>query len=72
MGDIRQSSSSNPPKTIFDAQSVAGDLWMRQNYQEIHLELNEDETKAFIESAEGTGLILERSDAASSSGMNRA
>ena len=49
---------------VFDAQSVAGDLWMRQHYQEIHLELNADETKAFVQSAEGVGLVIERSNAA--------
>ncbi|MBV9303144.1 MAG: hypothetical protein JOY62_19465 [Acidobacteriaceae bacterium] len=62
MADIRQSSGSEPSKTIFDAESVAGDLWMRQNYHDIHLELNSDETTAFVQSAEGAGLILERSN----------
>ena len=63
MADIRQSSGSDASKTIFDAESVAGDLWMRQNYQDIHLELNTDERNAFVASAEGVGLIIERSDA---------
>jgi hypothetical protein len=63
MADIRQSSSSEPSKANFDAESVAGDLWMRQNYQAIHLELGLDEAHAFIQSAEGVGLIIERSEA---------
>jgi hypothetical protein len=59
MADIRQSSSPGT-KVSFDANSVAGDLWMRQNYHEIHLELDSEDAKAFVESAEGAGLIIER------------
>lgn len=61
MADIRQSSSSKAPegKLIFDADSVAGDLRMRQNYREIHLELDAEEGKRFVERAEAAGLILE-------------
>ena len=62
MVDIRQSSGSGN-KTAFEADSVAGDLWMRQNYHDIHLELDPDEARAFVQSAEGTGLILEKAAA---------
>jgi hypothetical protein len=62
MADIRQSYSSET-KVIFDAESVAGDLWMRQNYHEIHLELDADQARAFVQSAEGAGLILEKTAA---------
>jgi hypothetical protein len=61
MADIRQSPNSNTAesKMIFDAESVAGDLWMRQHYHEIHLELDAREARDFANSAEGAGLILE-------------
>jgi hypothetical protein len=61
MVDIRQSPSSESPggKVIFDAESVAGDLWMRQRYHEIHLELDAQQAKEFAKSAESAGLILE-------------
>ena len=62
MADIRQSPRSGN-KMVFDAESVAGDLWMRQNYHEIHLELDADEARAFVQSAEGAGLILEKTAA---------
>jgi|GraSoiStandDraft_11_1057310.scaffolds.fasta_scaffold2107366_2 hypothetical protein len=58
MADIRQSPSSED-KIVFDADSVAGDLWMRQNYHEIHLELDAQETEAFKRRAEEAGLILD-------------
>ncbi len=60
MADIRKSRAVSSSETeVFDAESVAGDLWMRQNYQDIHLELNGQEANAFIQKAEGAGLILE-------------
>ena len=62
MADIRQSSGSGN-KSVFDAESVAGDLWMRQNYHEIHLELDTDEVRAFVQTAEGAGLIVEKTTA---------
>ncbi len=69
MADIRQSSGSDPSdgKVVLDADSVAGDLWMRQNYHDIHLELPADEARAFVQSAEGAGLILERQQSGGSS-----
>jgi hypothetical protein len=67
MADIRQSSSSTSDgKVIFDAESVAGDLWMRQNYHGIHVELNAQEAEAFAKNAESAGLTLEKLQAASS------
>ena len=62
MVDIRQSPSSDAPgsKVIFDAKSVAGDLWMRQHYHEIHLELDAQGAKDFAKSAESAGLIVEK------------
>jgi hypothetical protein len=62
MADIRQSSRSEA-KMVFDAESVAGDLWMRQNYHDIHLELDADQTRAFVQSAEASGLMLEKTAA---------
>lgn len=62
MADIRQSPNSDTPgsKVIFDAASVAGDLWMRQHYHEIHLELDAQPAKEFVKDAETAGLILEK------------
>ena len=62
MADIRQSPSSKKSdgKVIFDAESVAGDLWMRQNYHGIHLELSVQEGDAFSKSAEDAGLTVEK------------
>ena len=57
MADIRQSPSSED-KTAFDAESVAGDLWMRQNYQDIHLELQPQEADAFRTAAQAVDLIF--------------
>jgi hypothetical protein len=68
MADIRQSSTSDGPgsKVIFDAESVAGDLWMRQHYHEIHLELDAQQATEFAKSAESTGLIVEKVQPAAS------
>jgi hypothetical protein len=68
MADIRQSPSPNAPgsKVIFDAESVAGDLWMRQHHHEIHLELDAQPAKDFAKSAERAGLIVEKLQAAAS------
>jgi hypothetical protein len=61
MADVRQSPRSiSDGKAIFDAESVAGDLWMRQNYHGIHLELDEQQAEAFAKSAEDARLILEK------------
>ncbi len=49
-------------KAIFDADSVAGDLWMRQHYHEIHLELEAQEANAFLAAAQSAGLILDAKD----------
>ena len=73
MADIRQSPNSNASdnKLIFDAESVAGDLWMRQHYQEIHLELDPQQAKDFAKSAKEAGLIVETMQpAVSSSGTD--
>jgi hypothetical protein len=69
MADIRQSPNSNSPesKVIFDAESVAGDLWLRQHYHGIHLELDARQAREFANSAEGAGLILENLPRAGSS-----
>ncbi len=64
MADIRKSGTSEA--RVFNAESVAGDLWMRQNYHDIHLELDAQEATDFIEKAEGAGLILEAADGAAS------
>jgi hypothetical protein len=66
MADIRQSrtSATSNGNVIFDAESVAGDLWMRQNYHGIHLELGAQESQAFVKSAEDAGLIVEKSQPA--------
>jgi hypothetical protein len=68
MADIRRSTPSNTSdgKVILDAESVAGDLWMRQNYHGIHLELDAQEAEAFAKSAEDAGLTVEKLQAASS------
>jgi hypothetical protein len=68
MADIRRSTPSNTSdgKVIFDAESVAGDLWMRQNYHGIHLELDAQEAEAFAKNAEGAGLTLGKLKAATS------
>jgi hypothetical protein len=67
MADIRQSPiSTSGGKVVFDAESVAGDLWMRQKYHEIHLELNTQEAEAFAKSVEAAGLRLEKLQAATS------
>ena len=69
MTDIRQSPSSTPSdnKVTFDAESVAGDLWMRQHYQGIHLELGTQEANAFAQSAKDAGLVVEKLPPAGSS-----
>jgi hypothetical protein len=69
MADIRQSPSStaSDTKVIFDAQSVAGDLWMRQHYQGIHLELEPQKANDFTQSAKDAGLVVEKLPAAGSS-----
>ena len=61
MADIRQSpgSEASGGKVIFDAESVAGDLWMRQHHHGIHLELDAQQAKDFVKSAEDAGLLLE-------------
>jgi hypothetical protein len=51
---------------IFDAESVAGDLWMRQNYHGIHLELDTEKAEAFAKRAKEAGLILDKLQAVSS------
>ena len=61
MADIRQSSSPEN-KVAFDADSVAGDLWMRQNYHGIHLELDAQESNAFLEAARAADLILDTNE----------
>lgn len=61
MGDIRQSSSSEN-KVVFDADSVAGDLWMRQHYHEIHLELEAQDANVFLQTAQAAGLIFDAND----------
>jgi hypothetical protein len=67
MADIRQlPSSTSDGKVTLDAESVAGDLWMRQNYHGIHLELNAQEAEAFAKSAKGAGLTLEKLQSAGS------
>jgi hypothetical protein len=65
MADIRQTAgrSGSEGKAVFEADSVASDLWRRQNYHEIHLELDAEEAKRFVERAEGAGLILENTSA---------
>ena len=68
MADIRQSSTLNSKANLlFDAESVAGDLWMRQHYSEIHLELDAGEAATFIGEAETAGLILEAAENGTSS-----
>jgi len=62
MADIRQSPISNTSssKAIIDAESVAGDLWMRQHYHDIHLELDAQQAEDFAKSAESVGLTVEK------------
>jgi hypothetical protein len=62
MTDIRESPSASPSdnKVIFHAESVAGDLWMRQHYHGIHLELGTQEASAFTQSAKDAGLVIEK------------
>lgn len=64
MGDIRQSPSSEN-KVAFDAESVAGDLWMRQHYHEIHLELETQDANDFLQTAQAAGLVLDSSQTTS-------
>ncbi|MGI9074442.1 MAG: hypothetical protein ACR2JB_24720 [Bryobacteraceae bacterium] len=67
MADIRRSTPSNTSdgKVTFDAESVAGDLWMRQNHHGIHVELDTQKAQAFAKNAKDAGLTLETMQPAS-------